>query len=158
VEPNDAGSCRVEEGACGSAGVGQPRDFLVPVCSQCTRPSSACTHGASGHVTAVLPMDAKGIQVEIPKLVRPTDSWEVHDPEVTVLRYPVRVSELAEAHFAELSELESLSAPCPRGAPSCGTGWTGLWQTAHVYSLQWSQEVRQHCVACIDCGSLGRLA
>jgi hypothetical protein len=124
----------------GSAGEHEP--FLIPVCSSCQCPSSTCTHGEPVRVAAVKPMEAEGVQVEVPKLVRPTDAWETHDPEVTLLRRPVRVNELTDWDFQELSSLECLSATCPRAPPPCGTTWSGLWQTAQIYSLQWSEEVR----------------
>ncbi|GAQ91350.1 hypothetical protein KFL_007700070, partial [Klebsormidium nitens] len=107
--------------------------FSIPVCNICVCPSNVCTHGASHGVATVLPMEAEGVQLEVPKLVRPTDSWQVHDPEVSLLRRPVRVSELTARDFEELSAAESLSAPCPRGPPPCRTRWLGLWQSAHVY-------------------------
>ncbi|GAQ90243.1 hypothetical protein KFL_006170110, partial [Klebsormidium nitens] len=114
--------------------------FSIPVCSLCVCPSNVCTHGASRGAATVLPMEAEGVQLEVPKLVRPTDSWQVHDPEVSLLRRPVRVSELTARDFEELSTAESLSAPCPRAPPPCRTRWLGLWQSAHVYDLYWSQE------------------
>ncbi|GAQ93575.1 hypothetical protein KFL_016680010 [Klebsormidium nitens] len=124
--------------------------FLIPVCNACACPSSTCTHGASSGIAAVLPMDAEGVQLEVPKLVRPTDSWQVHDPEVLLLRNPVRVSELTARDFGELSAAGVLSAPCPRSAPPCGTKWSGLWQRAQIHDLGWSQEVklRIYCCAC----------
>jgi hypothetical protein len=127
-------------GGWGVASGGQG-PFSIPVCSSCVCPSSTCTHGKSMRVAAVMPMEAEGVQVEVPKLVRPTDAWDVHDPEVTLLRRPVRVSRLTDRDFEELSAMESLSAPCPRAPPPCETGWSGLWQKAQVYSLEWSQEV-----------------
>ncbi|GAQ92876.1 hypothetical protein KFL_011770010, partial [Klebsormidium nitens] len=122
----------------------------IPVCNICVCPSNVCTHGASRGAATVLPMEAEGVQLEVPKLVRPTDSWQVHDPEVSLLRRPVRVSELTARDFEELSAAESLSAPCPRGPPPCKTQWSGLWQNAQIYDLYWSQEVklRIYCCAC----------
>ena len=86
-------------------------------------------------------MEAEGVQLEVPKLVRPTDSWHVHDPEVTQLQNPVKVSDLTDRDFKELSAAGYLSAPCPRAPPPCKSGWAGLWQVAQIHSLQWSQEV-----------------
>lgn len=147
VEPmaaDGARSCKEEAESCSGVGVGRRGEVMVPVCTSCACPSRACTHGTSGRVAVVLPMEAEGVQVETPKLVRPVDSWDVHDPEVTLLRQPVRVSELVGRDFAELSAMECLSAPCPRAPPPCKTGWMGLWQSAHIYSLQWAQEVRPY--------------
>ncbi|GAQ80248.1 hypothetical protein KFL_000490380 [Klebsormidium nitens] len=129
----------------------EDRDALsIPVCNVCVCPSNVCTHGASRGAATVLPMEAEGVQLEVPKLVRPTDSWQVHDPEVSLLRRPIRVSELTARDFEELSIAGSLSAPCPRAPPPCRTRWLGLWQSAHVYDLYWSQEVklRIYCCAC----------
>lgn len=78
-------------------GGGDGRDAMsgvTRVCASCICPASACPHDAGSPLWApVLPLDAKGVQLEVPKLVRPTDSLEVHDPLVTSLRRPVRVSE-----------------------------------------------------------------
>ncbi|GAQ79812.1 hypothetical protein KFL_000380420 [Klebsormidium nitens] len=79
-------------------------------------------------------------RVETPKLVRPTDGLAVHDPPVTLLKQPVRVSQLVARDFEELSRMAGLCAPCPREPPPCGTGWLSLMQTSHIYSLDWSQE------------------
>ncbi|GAQ90744.1 hypothetical protein KFL_006790070 [Klebsormidium nitens] len=123
--------------------------FLIPVCNACACPSSTCPHGASSGVATVLPMDAEGVQLEVPKLVRPNDSWQVHDPEVLLLRNPVRVSELTARDFGELSAAGALSAPCPRTAPPCGTEWLGLWQRAQIHDLGWSQEVKLRIYCCV---------
>ncbi|GAQ93536.1 hypothetical protein KFL_016280010, partial [Klebsormidium nitens] len=124
--------------------------FSIPVCNLCVCPSNVCTHGASRGAATVLPMEAEGVQMEVPKLVRPTDSWQVHDPEVSLLQRPVRVSELTARDFEELSDAKSFSAPCPRAPPLCRTRWLGLWQSAQIYDLYWSQEVklRIYCCAC----------
>ncbi|GAQ86810.1 hypothetical protein KFL_003120160 [Klebsormidium nitens] len=144
-----ARSCKDSEvEGCSGVGVGRRGEVMVPVCTSCACPSRPCTHGASGRVAVVLPMEAEAVQVEIPKLVRPVDSWDVHDPEVTLLRQPVKVSELVARDFAELSTMECLSAPCPRAPPRCKTKWIRLWQSAHIYSLQWSQEVKVRIFCC----------
>jgi hypothetical protein len=128
----------------------------IPVCNICVCPSNVCTHGAFRGAATVLPMEAEGVQLEVPKLVRPTDSWQVHDPEVSLLRRPVRVSELTARDFEELSAAKSLSAACPQGPPPCRTRWLGLWQIAHIYGLYWSQEVkigssRTYYSLCLSC-------
>ncbi|GAQ85391.1 hypothetical protein KFL_002330010 [Klebsormidium nitens] len=64
---------------------------VVRVCDSCTCPSSACLHVELARVAVVMPMGAEGIQVETPKLVRPTDGLAVHDPPVTLLKQPVKV-------------------------------------------------------------------
>jgi hypothetical protein len=139
-EGGDTGGGEWQRGASGVAA--EVREaVMVPVCSNCVCPSNTCTHRESLRVAAVMPMEAEGIQMEVPKLVRPTDTWDVHDPEVALLRRPVRVSELTDRDFQELSTLGCLSAPCPRARPPCETTWSGLWQMAQIYSLQWSQEV-----------------
>ncbi|GAQ91305.1 hypothetical protein KFL_007620010 [Klebsormidium nitens] len=125
---------------------------VIRVCVSCVCPASACPHVAGSPLWApVLPLDAKGVQLEVPKLVRPTDSFEVHDPLVTSLRRPVRVSELVQRDFEELSAAGCLSAPCPKpGLAPCGTAWQALLQSACVHSLRWSQEVkvRVYCCGC----------
>ncbi|GAQ84706.1 hypothetical protein KFL_002020010 [Klebsormidium nitens] len=69
---------------------GDGRDAMsgvTRVCTSCVCPALACPHVAGSPLWApVLPFDAKGVQLELPKLVRPTDSFEVHDPLVTSLR------------------------------------------------------------------------
>jgi hypothetical protein len=144
VEPDEDGVSAEEAGRRmdNALRVDDQAAFLIPVCNTCVCPSSVCTHGASSIVAAVLPMDAEGVQLEVPKLVRPTDSWQVHDPEVMLLRNPVRISELTARDFGELSTARVLSAPCPRAAPPCGTEWSGLWQRAQIYDLGWSQKVK----------------
>jgi hypothetical protein len=114
---------------------------VIRVCSSCTCPSLACLHAEPARVAVVMPMGAEGIQVESPKLVRPTDGLAVHDPPVTLLKQPMRVSQLVARDFEELSRMAGLYAPCPKQAPPCGTGWSSLMQTSHIYSLDWSQEV-----------------
>ncbi|GAQ88997.1 hypothetical protein KFL_004770040 [Klebsormidium nitens] len=90
----DARSCEDSEvEGCSGVGVGRRGEVMVPVCTSCACPSRVCKHGVSGRVAVVLPMEAEGVQVEIPKLVRLVDSWDVHDPEVTLLREPVRWSQ-----------------------------------------------------------------
>jgi hypothetical protein len=111
------------------------------VCGSCTCPSLACLHVEPARVAVVMLMGAEGIQVETPKLVRPTDGLTVHDPPVTLLKQPVRVSQLVARDFEELSRMAGLCAPCPKEPPPCGTGWSSLMQTSHIYSLDWSQEV-----------------
>ncbi|GAQ93261.1 hypothetical protein KFL_013980010 [Klebsormidium nitens] len=77
------------------------------VCTSCVCPASACPHNTESPLWApVLPLDAKGVQLEVPKLVRPADSFEVHDPQVTSLQLPVR---------SERARGEGL-----RGAERCG--------------------------------------
>jgi hypothetical protein len=88
-----------------------------------------------------MPMGAEGIHVETPKLVRPTDGLAVYDPPVTLLKQPVRVSQLVARDFEELSWMEGLCAPCPKELPPCGTGWSSLMHMSHIYSMDWSQEV-----------------
>jgi hypothetical protein len=114
---------------------------VIRVCSSCTCPSLACLHVEPARVAVVMPMGAEGIQVETPKLVRPTDGLAVHDPPVTVLKQPMRVSQLVARDFEELSRMAGLCAPCPKEPPPCATGWSSLMQTSHIYSLDWSQEV-----------------
>ncbi|GAQ90813.1 hypothetical protein KFL_006880050 [Klebsormidium nitens] len=132
---------------------GDGRDAMsgvTRVCASCVCPALACPHVAGNPLWApVLPLDAKSVQLELPKLVRPTDSFEVHDPLVTSLRRPVRVSELVQRDFEELSAVGCLSAPCPKPelAP-CGTAWQALLQSACVHSLQWSQEVKVRIYCC----------
>jgi hypothetical protein len=133
--------------AAQASGSGDGKDAMsgvTRVCASCVCPASACPHDAGSPLWApVLPLDGKGVQLEVPKLVRPTDSLEVHDPFVTALRRPVRVSELMARDFEELSAVGCLSAPCPKsGLAPCGTAWQTLMQSASVHSLQWSQEVR----------------
>ncbi|GAQ93025.1 hypothetical protein KFL_012570010 [Klebsormidium nitens] len=74
----------------------------------------------------------------------------VHDPPVTLLKQPVRVSQLTARDFDELSRMECLCAPCPKEPPPCGTGWSSLVQASHIYSLDWSQEV-QIRIYCCNC-------
>ncbi|GAQ86505.1 hypothetical protein KFL_002930020 [Klebsormidium nitens] len=97
-----------------------------------------------------MPQSAEGVQVEIPKRVRSTDSWEVHDPLVLLLKRPRTVSQLGAPDFEDLSNMGCLCAPCPKERPPCGTTWKGLDQSAHIHSLAWSQEVktRIYCCAC----------
>jgi hypothetical protein len=114
---------------------------VIRVCSSCTCPSLACLHVEPARVAVVMLMGAEGIHVETPKLVRPTDELTVHDPPVTLPKQPVRVSQLVARDFEELSMMAGLCAPCPKEPPPCGTGWSSLMQTSHIYSLDWSQEV-----------------
>jgi hypothetical protein len=114
---------------------------VIGVCGSCICPSTACLHVEPVRVAVVMPMGAEGIQVETPKLVRPTDGLAIHDPLVTLLKQPVRVSQLVARDFEELSRMAGLCAPCPREPPPCGMGWSSLMQTSHIYSLDWSQEV-----------------
>lgn len=110
-----------------------PSFGLPPCCRE-----SALSSGAASEA-----LDAKGVQLEVPKLVRPTDSFDVHNPLMTSLRRPVRVSELVQRDFEELSAAECLSTPCPKpGLAPCGTAWQALMKSACVHSLRWSQEVR----------------
>jgi hypothetical protein len=129
------------EGSGGAAMNGTSEPLRIPVCSRCTCPLTVCPHGISDQTVPVLLMEADGVQREVPKLARPTDTWDVHDALVEALRDLIRVSELANRDFAELSAGQFLSAPCPRAAPPCRTRWIGLWQSGHVFSLEWSQEV-----------------
>jgi hypothetical protein len=124
--------------AC-SAGVQGPD--VIRVCGSCTCPSTTCLHVEPARVAVIMLMGAEGIQVETPKLVRPTDGFAVHDPRVTLLKQPVRVSQLVARDFEELSKMAGLCAPCPKEPPPCATGWSSLMQTSHIYSLDWSQEV-----------------
>ncbi|GAQ77801.1 hypothetical protein KFL_000040010 [Klebsormidium nitens] len=90
----EAESDAAEERGRGTESALQVEDrnaFSIPVCNICVCPSNVCTHGASHGIATVLPMEAEGVQLEVPKLVRPTDSWQVHDPEVLLLQRPVRV-------------------------------------------------------------------
>ncbi|GAQ92000.1 hypothetical protein KFL_009010040 [Klebsormidium nitens] len=132
---------------CSAGGQG-PR--VIRICGSCICPSTACLHVEPARVAVVMPMGAEGIQVETPKLVRPTDGLAVHDPPVTLLKQPVRVSQLVARDFEELSRMAGLCAPCPKVPPPCGTGWLSLMQTSHIYSLDWSQEVkvRIYCCTC----------
>jgi hypothetical protein len=93
----------------------------IRVCGSCICPSTACLHVEPARVAVVMLMGAEGIQVETPKLVRPTDGLAVHDPPVTLLKQPVRVSQLAVRDFEELSGMAGLCAPCPKELPPCGT-------------------------------------
>ncbi|GAQ91154.1 hypothetical protein KFL_007360010, partial [Klebsormidium nitens] len=138
----------------GAAGctAGGHRGGVVRVCESCSCPSSACLHAEPARVAIVMPMGAEGVQVETPKLVRPTDGSAVHDPPVTLLKQPVRVSQLTARDYEELSRIECLCAPCPKEPPPCGTGWSSLMQVSHIYSLDWSQEVkvRIYCCNCAE--------
>jgi hypothetical protein len=108
---------------------------VVRVCESCSCPSSACLHVKPRRVAVVMPMGAEGVQVETPKLVRPTDALTVHDPPITLLKQPVSVSQLTARDFEELSRMECLCAPCSKELPPCGTSWLSLMQTSHIYSL-----------------------
>lgn len=147
---------REEEGTCSGQGSGVVGlegggpsgctdggrgEGVIRVCDSCTCPSSKCAHVEPSRVAIVKPMGAEAVQVETPKLVRPTDGLSVHDPPVTLLKQPVRVSQLVARDFEELSKLEGLCAPCPKEPPPCGTSWLSLMQTSHIHSLDWSQEV-----------------
>jgi hypothetical protein len=123
--------------ACSAGGQGPD---VIRVCGSCICPSTTCLHVEPARVAVVMLMGAEGIQVETPKLVRPRDGLAVHDPPVTLLKQPMRVSQLV-ASFEELSRMAGLYAPCPKQAPPCGTGLSSLMQTSHIYSLDWSQEV-----------------
>jgi hypothetical protein len=124
--------------ACSAGGQGPD---VIRVCGSCNCPSTACLHVEPARVAVVMLMGAEGIHVETPKLVRSTDGVAVHDPPVTLLKQPVRVSQLVARDFEELSKMAGLCAPCPRELPPCGTGWLSLMHTSHIYSLDWSQEV-----------------
>jgi hypothetical protein len=124
--------------ACSAGGQGPD---VIRVCGSCICPSTTCFHVEPARVAVVMLMGAEGIQVETPKLVRPTDGLAVHDPPVTLLKQPERVSQLVGRDFEELSRMVGLCAPCPKEPPPCGTGWSSLMQTSHIYSLDWSQEV-----------------
>jgi hypothetical protein len=124
--------------ACSTGGQGPS---VICVCGSCICPSTACLHVEPARVAVVMPMGAEGIQVKTPKLVRPTDGLAVHDPPVTLLKQPMRVSQLVARDFEELSRIAGLCAPCPKEPPPCGTGWSSLMQTSHIYSLDRSQEV-----------------
>jgi hypothetical protein len=134
-------AANLEEGGpstCSARGQGAG---VIRVCGSCICPSTACLHVEPGRVAVVMLMGAEGIQIETPKLVRPTDGLAVHDPPVTLLKQPVRVSQLVAQDFEELSRMAGLCAPCPKEPPPCATGWSSLMQTSHIYSLDWSQEV-----------------
>jgi hypothetical protein len=124
--------------ACSAGGQGPD---VVRVCGSCICPSTTCLHVEAARVAVVMPMGAEGIQIETPKLVCPTDGLTVHDPPVTLLKQPVRVSQLVARDFEELSRMAGLCAPCPKEPPPCAMGWSSLMQTSHIYSLDWSQEV-----------------
>jgi hypothetical protein len=123
------------EGGPSTCSAGGQGSVVIRVCGSCICPSTACLHVEPARVVVVMPMGAEGIQVETPKLVRPTDGLTVHDPLVTLLKQPVRVSQLAAPDFEELSRIAGLCAPCPTEPPPCGTGWLSLMQTSHIYSL-----------------------
>jgi hypothetical protein len=129
------------EGGPSTCSAGRQRRGVIRVCGSCTCPSLACLHVEPARLAVVMLMGAEGVQVETPKLVRPTDGLTVHDPPVTLLKQPMRVSHLVARDFEELSRMAGLCAPCPKEPPPCGTGWSSLMQTSHIYSLDWSQEV-----------------
>jgi hypothetical protein len=129
------------EGGPSTCSAGGQGPDVIRLCGSCICPSTTCLHVEPARVAVVMLMGAEGIQVETPKLVRPTDGLAVHDPPVTLLKQPVRVSQLVARDFEELSRMAGLCAPCPREPPPCGTGWLSLMQTSHIYSLDWSQEV-----------------
>jgi hypothetical protein len=108
-------------------GGGDGRDAMSGVtrgCTSCVCPAFACPHETGSPLWApVLPLDANGVQLELPKLVRPTDNFEVHDPLVTSLRRPMRVSELVPRDFEELSAAGCLTAPCPKPKARAGSLW-----------------------------------
>jgi hypothetical protein len=105
--------------ACSAGGQGPD---VIRVCSRCICPSTTCLHVEAARVAVVMPMGAEGIQIETPKLVCPTDGLTVHDPSVTLLKQPVRVSQLVARDFEELSRMAGLCAPCPKEPPPCATG------------------------------------
>jgi hypothetical protein len=128
----------------------------VPACSSCTLSSvrmGGCSHGIEERVECpVMLLGTEAVQLTKPKLGRLSDATNFHDPWVTSLGSPVRVSKLRDCHFKELSDRGLLSAPCPLGAPPCGGQWVEAWVEASVTASQWSQRVRAriyHCT-CFD--------
>ncbi|GAQ93643.1 hypothetical protein KFL_017510010, partial [Klebsormidium nitens] len=130
----------------------------VTTCSSCTLESVAfrggCNHGEEERIMSpVMLIGTEAVQLTKPKLARLSDAPNFHDPWVTILRGgPVRVSRLRDCHFAELSDLGMLSAPCPLEPPPCGGSWVEDWVEASVTASQWSQRVRvrlYHCT-CLD--------
>jgi hypothetical protein len=105
-------------GGPSTCSVGTQGQGLIRVCGSCICPSTACLHVESARVAVVMPMGGEGIQVETPKLVRPTDGLAVYDPPVTLLKQPVRVSQLVARDFEELNRMEGLCAPCPKENPA----------------------------------------
>jgi hypothetical protein len=63
--------------ACSARGQGPD---VIHVCGSCICPLTTCLHVEPARVAVVMLMGAEGIQVETPKLVRPTDGLAVHDP------------------------------------------------------------------------------
>jgi hypothetical protein len=128
----------------------------VVACSTCTLSSvakSGCSHGNGERVECpVMLLGTEAVQLTKPKLGRLSDAANFHDPWVSSLHSPVRVSKLKDCHFAELSDRGWLSAPCPLEAPPCGNTWGERWIEASVTASQRSQRVRvriYHCT-CLD--------
>ncbi|GAQ93459.1 hypothetical protein KFL_015470010, partial [Klebsormidium nitens] len=95
----------------GGCTAGGHRSGVVCVCESCSCPSLACLHTEAARIAVVMPMSAEGVQVETPKLVRPTDGSAVHDPPVTLLKQPVRVSQLTFHRRLRLIERTYKSSP-----------------------------------------------
>jgi hypothetical protein len=112
-----------------------------------------CSHGIEERVECpVMLLGIEAVQLTKPKLGRLSDAANFHDPWVTSLGSPVRVSKLRDCHFKELSDRGLLSAPCPLEAPPCGNTWRQRWIEASVTASQWSQRVQiriYHCT-CLD--------
>jgi hypothetical protein len=97
-------------------------------------------------------LSTEATKVIKPKLARLSDASNFHDPLVTSLERPVRVSKLRDCHFEGLLEKGLLSAPCPLEPPRCGGSWVETWVEASVTASSWSQQVRvwvYHC-QCLD--------
>jgi hypothetical protein len=114
------------EGGSSACSAREQGPDVIRVCGSCSCPSTACLHVEPARVAVVMLMGAEAVQVETPKLVRPTDGLAVHDPPVTLLKQPVRVSQLVARDFEELSRMAGLCTPCPKEPPPYATGWSSL--------------------------------
>jgi hypothetical protein len=93
-------------------------------------------------------LGTEAVQLTKLKLGRLSDATNFHDPWVTSFGRPLRINQLRNCHFAELSDRGLMSAPCPVKVPPCGGTWVGAWIEASVTASQWSRRVQVHLYHC----------